>query len=258
MNAGEEKPVETDVVETDIVETADEMETGDRLPWLETADDDYDDRPPVLRNLLMGLAGVAVIVAAVGGGWWLLEGQGGSGGGSGALINAAEGDYKVKPDDPGGMKVDGAGDTVFAASEGATTNGSINVGAVPEAPVAGKAAPKASPTPVTGSSRVRVPVPSAPAVAKAAAPSQRAPGPSAGSSIIQLGSFPAEAGANAAWARLSKRFNYLAPLGKSVEKAEVNGKTVFRLRVNTGSNSQASELCGKLRAAGEACFLAPN
>ena len=252
MNAGEDKPGE--VAET----AADEVETGDRLPWLETADDDYEEKPPILRNLLPVVAGLAVLVAAVGGGWWLLEGNGGGGGGSGALINAAEGDYKVKPDNPGGMKVDGEGDTVFAASEGATTNGSINVGAMPEAPVAGKAAPKASPTAVTGASRVTAAVPSAPTAAKAAASSQRAPGPSAGSSIIQLGSFPAEGGANAAWARLSKRFNYLAPLGKSVEKAEVNGKTVYRLRVNTGSNSQASELCGKLRAAGEPCFLAPN
>lgn len=254
MNAGEDKPVETEVEET----AADEVETGDRLPWLETADDDYDEKPPILNKLLPVAAGLAVIVAAVGGGWWLLQRTGGGGEGSGALINAAEGDYKVKPDDPGGMKVDGAGDTVFAASEGATTNGSINVGAVPEAPVAGKAAPKAAPAPVTGSSRVTAAVPSAPAIAKAAASSQRAPGPSAGSSIIQLGSFPAEAGANGAWARLSKRFNYLAPLGKSVEKAEVNGKTVYRLRVNAGSNSQASDLCGKLRAAGEPCFLAPN
>lgn len=254
MNAGEETPGETEVEETAV----DEVETGDRLPWLETADDDYEEKPPILGKLLTAVAGLAVIVAAVGGGWWVLQRNGGGGEGSGALINAAEGDYKVKPDDPGGMKVDGAGDTVFAASEGATTNGSINVGAVPEAPVAGKAAPKAAPTAATGSSRVTASVPSVPAAAKAAASSQRAPGPSAGSSIIQLGSFPAEAGANAAWARLSKRFNYLAPLGKSVEKADVNGKTVYRLRVNTGSNSQASELCGKLKAAGEACFLAPN
>lgn len=253
MNAGEETPAETPADET----VADEVESGDRLPWLETADEDYEEKPAMLRTALLVLAGVAVIVAAIGG-WWLLQRNGGGAGGTGALINAAEGDYKVKPDDPGGMKVDGAGDTVFAASEGATTNGSINVGAMPEAPVAGKAAPKAAPAPVTGSSRVTAPVPSAPSASKAAAPAQRAPGPSAGSSIIQLGSFPAEAGANGAWARLSKRFNYLAPLGKSVEKAEVNGKTVYRLRVNAGSNSQASDLCGRLKAAGEACFLAPN
>lgn len=249
MTAGQEdKPIET---------SAEEIESGDRLPWLETADEDYEERPPVARTLWLVAAGLAVVLAAAGG-WWMFQRNGGGGGGSGALINAAEGDYKVKPDDPGGMKVDGEGDTVFAASEGATTNGSIDVGAMPEAPVAGTAAPKAAPAPVTGSSRVTAPVPAAPVSTRAVTPAQRSPGPSAGSSIIQLGSFPAEAGANGAWARLSKRFDYLAPLGKSVEKAEVNGKTVYRLRVNAGSNSQARELCGKLRAAGEACFLAPN
>ncbi len=225
----------------------------DRLPWLETADDDYEEGSSIGRTILLVLVGLLVIAAAVAGYWWYQRSAGGEG--TGALINAQEGDYKVKPDDPGGMKVDGEGDTVFAASEGATTNGSVNVGAVPETPVAGKAAPKASPGPVTGASRVSAPVPST-SVARATAPAQKSPGPSAGSATIQLGSFPDEAGANTAWAQMSKRFNYLAPLGKSVEKAEVNGRTVYRLRVNAGSNGQAKELCGKLKAAGEACFLA--
>ena len=78
----------------------------------------------------------------------------------------------------------------------------------------------------------------------------------AGSATIQLGSFPSEAEANVAWTRLSKRFSYLAPLGKGIAKADLNGKTFYRLRVNAGSNGQARELCGKLKAAGEACFLA--
>ncbi len=49
---------------------------------------------------------------------------------------------------------------------------------------------------------------------------------------------------------------YLAPLGKSVQAAEVKGKTVYRLRVNAGSANQASDLCGKLKLAGENCFIA--
>ncbi|CAN5718467.1 hypothetical protein BH11PSE6_BH11PSE6_23330 [soil metagenome] len=36
----------------------------------------------------------------------------------------------------------------------------------------------------------------------------------------------------------------------------MNGNTVYRLRVNAGSANQASELCGKLKVAGEACFVA--
>ncbi len=228
--------------------------TEERLPWLETVEDDYEEGPSALRIVLLVILGLAVIAAAVGGYWWYQRNGGGEG--SGALINAQEGDYKVKPDRPDGMKVEGEGDTVFAASEGATTNGSVNVGAMPEAPVAGKAAPKAAPAPTTGASRVTTPIPSAGGVATAAAPTQKAPGASAGSATIQLGSFPSEASANSAWAGMSKRFNYLAPLGKSVEKAEVNGNTVYRLRVNAGSNGQARELCGRLKAAGEGCFLA--
>lgn len=232
---------------------AGEEYSDDRLPWLETVEDDYREGPSVLRIVLLILIGLAVIAAAVFGWWWYQRTV--TGEGTGALINAQEGDYKVKPDEPGGMKVEGEGDTVFAASEGATTNGSVDVSAVPETPVDGKAAPKASATPVKGASRVVAPIPSG-AVPKAAAPTQAAPGPSAGSATIQLGSFPTEAEANAAWARLSKRFSYLAPLGKGIAKADVNGKTFYRLRVNAGSNGQARELCGKLKAAGEACFLA--
>jgi hypothetical protein len=234
--------------------TADEDIGEDRLPWLETADEDYEERPSPLRAVALVALGLAIL-AAVLGGWWLLQ-RGSGGQGTGALINAQEGDYKVKPDDPGGMKVDGAGDTVFAASEGATTNGSVDVGATPETPVSGKAAPKAAQKPVTGASRVTAAVPSA--IDRATAPAQKSPGASANSSVIQLGAFPNEAEANTAWARLSKRFNYVAPLGKSIEKADVNGKTVYRLRVNAGSNGQARELCGKLKAAGEACFLAAS
>jgi hypothetical protein len=72
---------------------------------------------------------------------------------------------------------------------------------------------------------------------------------------VQLGSFPSAAEANAVWTKQSKRFSYLAALGKSVEPATVNGKTYYRLRVNAGSASAAAELCGKLKVAGEDCFI---
>lgn len=231
-----------------------EGNADDRLPWLETADEVYEEPRDWSRPILLALLGLAVIAAAIGGYWWVK--RGGSAQGGGELINAQEGPYKVKPEEPGGMQVPGVGDTVFAASEGATTNGSVDVAAMPETPVAGKAAPKATPTPVKGARSVTASIPAA--VAQATMPAQKSPGASAGSAVLQLGSFPSEAGANTAWARMSKRFNYIAPLGHSIEKALVNEKTVYRLRVNAGSNGQARELCGKLKAAGEACFLAPN
>ena len=60
------------------------------------------------------------------------------------LIAAQEGDYKVKPDDPGGLKVEGEGETAIATSDGAGGgNASIDLNATPETPVSGaKAAPE--------------------------------------------------------------------------------------------------------------------
>jgi hypothetical protein len=231
----------------------------DRLPWLETVDDDYEEGSSIWRVvLLVGLA-LAVVAAAVVG---FLRYQGeGTGGGTGALINAQEGDYKIKPDEPGGMQVEGEGDTVFATSEGSVTNSSVDLRAVPESPVSGKSAPAPTATPARGAARVVTNIPDARGTLQAKAPMATptitpAAGASAGGALIQLGSFPTEAGANAAWTQLSKRFGYIASLGKSVQKAEVNGRTVYRLRVNAGSNAQAGDLCGKLKVAGENCFVA--
>lgn len=228
---------------------------GDRLPWLETVEEDYREGPPLGRILLILLLILAVVGAAAFV-YHLYQRQQGVQG-NGELIEAEPGDYKMRPDEPGGMRVEGEGDTVFTTSQGAESNASINVGALPEAPVEGTRvaeAAKAAP----GSSTAKISVPTPRIVQPKAAPAiPAAPAPATGSgSLIQLGAFPTEAGANIAWARLSKRFAYLAPLGKSVERAEKDGKAIFRLRVNAGSNGQARELCGKLKVAGEACFVA--
>lgn len=226
----------------------------DRLPWLETAEEDYPQDHSVARFMLLAVLALAVIGTAALGWFWYQRTQNPVNG-NGELIKAPPGDYKSKPDEPGGMKVEGEGDTVFATSQGAASNASINVGAVAEAPVQGtRAAEPGAATP--GSKNVKLSIPGPTIVdSKATAAKPAAARPGSGS-LIQLGAFPNEGGANTAWARLSKRFGYLAPLGKSVERGDANGRTVWRLRVNAGSNPQARELCGKLKVAGENCFIA--
>ncbi len=76
-----------------------------------------------------------------------------------------------------------------------------------------------------------------------------------GSATIQLGAFSSEAAAAKAWTNLSKRFPYLADLGKSVSPATTGGKTVYRLRAAAGTAANAASLCGKLRVAGENCVV---
>ncbi|MBO9624608.1 MAG: SPOR domain-containing protein [Sphingomonas sp.] len=228
----------------------------DRLPWLETVEEEYREGLPLGRIALFAALLLLVLAAGAGGYYWYSQHQGLQG--NGELIEPEPGDYKVKPDEPGGMKVEGEGDTLFATSQGASSNASINVGALPEAPVEGRRAAEAGQA-VPGSRVAKIAVPGAKLVERrpAAASAAAAAAPPAGSgSLIQLGAYPDEGGANIAWTRLSKRFAYLAPLGKSVERAEKDGKAIFRLRVNAGSNTQARELCGRLKVAGENCFVA--
>jgi hypothetical protein len=229
----------------------------DRLPWLESAEEDYREGPSISRVIAAIILGLMLIAVAIYGyNWWRNHR---TTGGTGELIKAPPGDYKVKPDQPGGMKADGEGDTVFATSEGSAANGAIDTGAVPEAPVAGRTAAAQGPS-TQGTAKVVAAVPPSGGTLTArtpTVPALRANDGGGHGSLVQLGSFPSEAAANAAWTQLSKRITYLAPLGKSVEKAEVNDRTVYRLRVNAGSAGAATALCGKLKVAGEACFV-PN
>jgi hypothetical protein len=230
----------------------------DRLPWLETVEPDEEPASTVPRTIAIVLLGLALLAAILFG---LVRWQGIRGdGGDGTLIAAQEGDYKVRPDDPGGLKVEGEGDAAIATSAGAGAgNGAVDLKAVPEAPVARTAqVPRTAPTAAPGRNAVaQVPASGGRLVAAAPMGASRAnvPGAVGGGSLVQLGAFPTEAAANGAWGTAAKRFGYLAALGKSVQTAEVNGRTLYRLRVDAGSANQAADICGRLRVAGEACFV---
>jgi hypothetical protein len=227
----------------------------DRLPWLEAVNDEDSDRVSTGKLAGFVLAALAALGLVIGG-VWLLRSNASGPQGDGKLIAAEPGDYKVRPDTPGGMKVEGQGDSAFAASEGAEANGTIDLNAMAEAPVAsgkaGLATPAAAPAakvattsmPDSGGKLVAAPPLKAGARGGAAAVS---------GTLVQLGSFNSEAQASAAWVRLTKRFAYLAPLTKSVEAATVNGSNFYRLRASAGD--EASTICGKLKVAGENCLL---
>ena len=211
------------------------LDDDDRLPWLEAVDEDEGgDGPSALKLIAYVLIGLVVIGAIVGGVFWMGN-RDGQETRDAQLIQAPEGDYKVRPDDPGGMAVEGEGGTAFAASEGADPKGSIDTNAVAEAPVTQAKQPPAPKTPA----------------APPAAPKQAPPAPASGPSI-QLGAFSSQAGANAAWSALSQRFRYLAPLSHTVVPVQVGGRTLYRLRA---SGPDAASVCRRLQAAGDACSV---
>jgi hypothetical protein len=233
-----------------------DLRDEDRLPWLETVEPDEEQGAPVGKTIALVVIGLAVLAAIIFG-IYKLQTRASA---DGQLIAAPEGDYKVKPDDPGGLKVKGEGDAAIATSAGKAGNGSIDLSAVPERPIDGhRVAPTAKPAGTGGSNAVaQVPASSGRLVAAQPVSVQRRPAADAGASgsLVQLGAYPTEALANGAWDTFSKRFSYLAPLGKSVQSVAIGGRTLYRLRVNAGSANQAADICGRLRVAGESCFVA--
>lgn len=232
-----------------------ELRDEDRLPWLETVEPDEPEGPGIGRVIVAVLIGLAVVAAAAFAIWQVRGDR--MRDGDGALIAAQEGDYKVRPDDPGGLKVKGEGDTAIATSAGAAGPGAIDLKQVPETPIAGRRA--ASGPEAKGGARVAAEVPvsggrlaAAPPMAR---PSAAVPGAGSGGSLVQLGAFPSEAAANSAWSAVARRFAYVASLGKQVQPAEVNGRSLYRLRVNAGSAGAAADICGRLKVAGENCFV---
>jgi hypothetical protein len=232
---------------TDIRADDPALDNDDRLPWLEAVEEEGGESgPSALKLIVAVLIGLAAIGGIVGGIFWMGN-RDGAENGAPEMIAAAEGPYKVKPDSPGGMTVEGQGETAFDAAQGGTPNASIDTSAVAEAPVT--AQPKAqAPAPAQKEPALI----QAPAPSNAPEPKAEAAAPAAaGGATIQLGAFPNGAAAEKAWKALSGRFAYLAPLSHSVVQANVNGKTYYRLRA---SGAGAAGICGRLKVAGEQCL----
>jgi SPOR domain len=234
--------------------TRDPAVDEDRLPWLEAVEDEDADEGVSPGKMIALIIAALVALGIVVGGVWALRSKSAPGNATDpTLIAAAEGDYKVKPDAPGGMKVEGKGDSAFATSEGAEATGKIDTNALPEAPVKGVKGVTAVDGAGKPSANTTVAVPKTGGQLVAKTPVVVAPVKSGGSgSMVQLGAFGSEAKAGAAWTSLASRFAYIAPLRRQIVTAEVGGSTVYRLRADAGG--QAANICARLKAAGENCI----
>jgi SPOR domain len=204
------------------------LDDPDRLPWLETADGyEYEDSASPLKVAAMVLGGLALLAAVVGGIYYMQRNQSG-GQGNGELIAAQEGDYKVAPTDREGKKFEGEGDAAFAASAGKKADVTID-------PAKAKAAAAAAAAPAAAPATGAVP---------------------AGASFVQLGAYGDAPEAEKAWAALGKRFGAISGTNKRiVEAASEGGRKVFRLQAISANAAAAQQLCAKLKAAGENCFV---
>jgi len=236
----------------------------ERLPWLEPVDEfEEEGGIPIVKLIGAVVIGLVALGLIVGGVFWLRNRD--SAGGNGALIQPQPGPIKEKPEAPGGMAVEGAGDVAYGASVGKDIDSKIDLSATPEEPVTEvapvkqappppvKAAPPAkSPTTAVEAAPKPAPKPVAPKPAAAPKPAPTFTLPSGGSGI-QLGAFSSDAMANKAWKQLSGRFGFLSGLDHGVVPVKVGDKTLYRLRAN--APGQAGTICAKLKVAGEACSV---
>ncbi|WP_126176290.1 SPOR domain-containing protein [Tsuneonella rigui] len=211
-----------DYVADEQLTLADEDE---RLPWLESGDDDEDDVGGVDTGRIVGFAMFAALALAalVGGIWWF--GQRDAAPelvADGSTIEAPVGPYKEKPANPGGKTFEGTGNLAPAVGEGKTTEGVI----AEELPKPSIDAPKPGQTP-------------APAAA--------------GGVGVQVGAYNSKETAEAGWQKLLSRTDKLAGVSHRVVEGKADMGTVYRLQAVAGDAAGASALCRALKGDGIDC-----
>ncbi|MES2494189.1 MAG: SPOR domain-containing protein [Pseudomonadota bacterium] len=205
------------------------LDEEERLPWLESADDEDDyagvDTARLLRFVMFG---VALLIAIVGALWFFSHYGNQSQVAEGGVIKAPAQPYKQAPADVGGKTFAGTGDSAFAVSEGK------------------------SPAPKLGGAEAAVP-----AVAGSAdADGAPAPAGAAQSNTgigVQVGAYSSQITAEAGWTRLSGQYDALKGVNHRVVEGTADIGTVYRLQAVVGNLAAANALCTNLKAAGAAC-----
>ncbi|RJY09042.1 SPOR domain-containing protein [Aurantiacibacter aquimixticola] len=204
------------------------------LPWLEA--DEYEEEGGFdYRLIFYAIGGLAVIAALLAAIWWFGQGRGeGERVADGSTIEAPDGPYKQRPDDPGGAEVAGTGDQAFQVAEGESTRGRVD----------GQDG---------GDSDAR------PSVDVAQSDADEGQGGAdegpAGAVYVQIGAYGSRSDADAAWSRQAQRYSALSGMSHRVVEADVNGATVFRLQAISGSRSAAEATCRSIRDAGGDCYI---
>ena len=217
-------------------------EPHERLPWLESAEDDdasYSDGYDTSRLLVIFLGGLALLAGLIGGIWWfshrntdpeLVA--------DGSLVPAPVEPYKTAPVNPGGKTFDGTGDVSFAASEG-QNRPPVMAGAE------GASASELAPAPTQAATPAAKPSPAATATPAAAV---------GGGVGVQVGAFSSQASAEAGWAKLVAQANgALSGISHRVVAGSADNGTIYRLQAIQPDRAAAVSLCSRLKGAGISC-----
>jgi hypothetical protein len=197
------------------------VDGDERLPWLESEDDDEQqgvDTGRIVAFAAVGLVAVALLLGAL---WWFtrdrtdeaLVAEGG-------VIEAPDEPYRTRPDDPGGQQVAGTGDTSFKAGEGQSV----------ESRIAGSGA---------------VPAPSIDREQEDAA--------AAATVGVQVGAYSSREAAETGWSTLAARIEALQGRNHRVVQGTADSGTIYRLQALAGTVAEAETLCRSIKSQGGDC-----
>ncbi len=238
------------------VENELDLSEEDSLPWLEADEEEagggFD---------LSQFVGFAVILLALLGallfGIWYFSNQSSDADlvADGSTIEAADGPYKVKPDEPGGKEFEGTGNVAPGVGEGETPDGVMadsssggNAGASSSDGAAKPSVATRSTSENAGSSGGAAAASSGGAAASAA---------SASGVGVQVGAYTNKADAEAGWKRLTASSDALNGVRYRVVKGTADFGTVYRLQAVPGDRAAADKLCNALKADGLPCQVKP-
>jgi len=196
----------------------------ERLPWLDTDDDE---EPAADRGRIYGVIMFGVLFLLLAGGvlWFFTrDEEGGAIVADGSVIEAPAEPYRTRPEDPGGRRVAGTGDTSFEVAEGREVQGRIADGGAPSPSIDRTLAEDepAAPTPAVGIG-------------------------------VQVGAYLSREAAEVGWSTLSGRLEPLQGRSHRVIEGMADSGKVFRLQVVAGSIDDAQALCSRIKAAGGDC-----
>lgn len=220
--------------ESPLAESPEELELADeeeRLPWLESADYDDDvssnDTGRLIGFALLGLLAVALVIGTV---WWLSNrGPDPDLAADGSTITAPAGDYKERPENPGGKTFEGTGDVAPAVGEGQTREGRLADDVSDD------------------------PRPSIDTARSDSAGTASGTASATGGVGVQVGAYSTRDGAVAGWNALQRQTEALAGFKYRIEQGTADIGTVYRLQAVAGDAAAANTLCSALKSDGVAC-----